>query len=275
MSVTISECFLCGEQGDLQLGHVVPKFATNWLKSTSSNPGHKRLRRGYDDGIAQDGPKFPMFCRSCEQLLGRDEAAFSKRAFGKSYLSSSTKVPYEEWMLRFAVGLMLRVCVTELHFADPAKSVRPLTQREERAVGNACQDFRGYLQGSSVWPGKLAPLRLNFGFRSFPADGVIRSHLDYYMTRGIDATLAIGDGLLAVYAHIPFHVFWTQIYPKTVKESEWRNCRIRKNGFIDMYREQGAPDYFWEFLQSRMEVTKDTFATTLERTIDLVATRGQ
>ncbi len=268
-------CFLCGEQENLQLSHVLPKFTTNWIKKTSGKPGHKRLRRGYDDTISQDGPKFHMFCSNCEQLLGRDEAEFRKRAFGNSYLYSSEKIPYGEWMLRFAVGLMLRVCIVELNFIDPAISARPLTQREKHAIDNACEDFRQYLQGSTVWPGKLAPVRLNFGFTSLPGDGVIRSHLDQYMTRGVDATLAIGDGLLAVYAHIPFHVFWTQIYPKKVKESEWRNGRIRKRGFIDPFQDQSAPDYFGEFLESRLEVSKATFSATLKRTVEFVGSEGQ
>ena len=268
------QCLLCGEQRNLQRSHVLPKFATNWIKKTSGKPGHKRLR-GYGDAIAQDGLKFPMFCSDCEQLLGRDETEFSRRAFGDSYLLSSERVPYGEWMLRFAVGLMLRVCSFELYFSDPALSVRPLTQRETRAIGNACEDFRQYLQGSTVWPGKFMPLRLSFDFTSLPADRVIRSHLDHYMARGVDSTLAIGGGQLAVYAHIPFHVFWTQVIPKGVKENEWRNCRIRKSGFIDPSQDQHAPAYFWEFLESRLEVTEDTFSTALKRTVEFVEAKDQ
>lgn len=270
VSMATDRCFLCREPESLQLSHVIPKFATNWIKRTSGKPGHKRLRRGYDDAISQDGPKFHMFCRNCEQLLGKDETEFSKRAFGKSYFLSSGRTPYGEWMLRFAVGLMLRVCVAELHFLKPAEDARLLTDKEIRAIEKACDDFRGYLDGSNIWPGKLTPLRLNFGFTSYPADGVIRNHLDYYMTRGTDACIVIGDGILAAYAHIPFHVFWTQITPRRVKNSDWPNCRIRKRGFVDPNLEQRAPDYFRRFLDSRLEVTDSTFSATLKRTIEFV-----
>ncbi|MYC34859.1 MAG: hypothetical protein F4X64_17015 [Chloroflexi bacterium] len=265
--MAIDKCFLCGSDGTLQLGHVIPRFATNYIKRTSGKRGHKRLRRGYDGAVTQDGAKYRMFCRSCEQLLSKDEAMFSRQAFGKSYFSASKPVPYEEWMLRFAVGLMLRVCAAELHFADPSLVARPLKTRERREFDRACDDFRYYLRGDAIWPGKLAPLRLSFGLRSVPADRIIRNPVDQYMTRGVDYTLAIDGGILAVYAHIPSHVFWTQISPKTVKESDWPNSRIRKKGLIDMYRKQSAPDYFWEFLEERVSITMETFSDSLQKTI--------
>ena len=265
--MALDKCFLCGSNSTLQIGHVIPRFATNYIKKTSGKPGHKRLRRGYDGAISQDGVKHRMFCRPCEQLLSKDEAQFSRRAFGDSYFLASKPVPYEEWMLRFAVGLMLRVCAAELNFADPLFVARPLEKRELRELERACDDFRRYLRGDTRWPGKLAPLRLSFGFTSIPADRVIRNPLDQYMTRGVDYTLVIDGGILAVYAHIPFHVFWTQIFPKTVKESDWPNSRIRKRGLIDMYRRQSAPDYFWEFLEERVGITMDTFADSLQKTI--------
>ena len=145
-----------------------------------------------------------MFCRRCEQLLNRDETEFSKRAFGDTYFASAGPVAYEEWMLRFAVGLMLRVCITNLYFRQPRDVRKPLATHDRRSVERAMEEFRRYLNGETRWPGTLAPMRISVGLRTIPRDPLIKNVWDHYMTRGVDEALVLGEGLVAVYAHIPF-----------------------------------------------------------------------
>lgn len=259
-------CQMCGQASELQLGHVIPRFAIKWIKKTSGNPLHKRLRHAHDGSIAQDGEKFRMFCRKCAQVLNRDETEFSKRAFGDSYFMSAGPVPYEEWMLRFAVGLMLRVCVANLHFRQPEHVREPLAANERRSVERAMEEFRRYLTCETLWPGKLAPMRISVGLTAIPTGPLIRNVWDHYMTRSVDGALVLGDGIVAVYAHIPFHVFWTQIKPGKVRQRDSLNCRIRKRGTIDFNLTQRPSEHFWEFLQSRLTEVRPTFEEALERT---------
>ena len=245
-------CFLCRETATLQRGHVVPRFVSKYIKHTSGKLRNPRLRRMHDNHLVQDAPTHRMFCHQCEQLLSQDEQAFSRHAFGNAYALSSEAIAYEEWLLRFACGLMLRVCVANLHFAgDDKYIVKPLSARERRLLEGACEDFRKYLLGGSDWPGKLQPLRVGVGAMRIPRDGRIRSAWDLYMTRGFDHDIVIGDNVLAVYAHLPFHVFWTGVAPKRVRANDWKSCRIRKSGVLDPNVQQHAPSVFWEYVRGR------------------------
>ena len=245
---------------------MIPRFAVKWIKKTSGKPGHKRLRHAHDGSIAQDGEKFRMFCRECEHVLNRDETTFSKLAFSERYFLSAGPVPYEEWMLRFAVGLMLRVCVADMYFRRPEDVKEPLATHERRSVERAISEFRRYLNRETKWPGKLAPMRISVGFRSIPTEPLIGNVWDHYMTRAVDGTLVVGRGIVAVYAHIPFHVFWSQITPGKVRQSDWVNCRIRKRGTIDLSLTQRPSEHFVEFLDSRLLEVRPAFEEALQRT---------
>ncbi len=80
------------------------------------------------------------------------------------------------------------------------------------------------------------------------------------MTRGFDHDIVIGDNVLAVYAHLPFHVFWTGVAPKRVRANDWKNCRIRKSGVLDPNVQQHAPSVFWEYVDWRLRVGVPGFA---------------
>ena len=209
-----------------------------------------------------------MFCRPCEQLLSRDEDAFSRHLFGYEYELNSEPIGYEEWLLRFASGLMLRVCVVNLYFTrdDDRGVVEPLTRRCRRLLEGAYEDFRSYLTGDSAWPGKLQPLQISVGFRTIPRDGEIKSAWDFYMARGVDSGIVLGDEMLAVYAHLPFHVFWTGVDPKKVRSGDWRNCRIKKRGTLDPQARQRAPEQFWGYIDWRLMVTTVGFEAAQDAT---------
>ena len=173
-------------------------------------------------------------------------------------------------MLRFAIDLMLRVCVANLYFVDQENIAYPLSKHERRSPERACEDFRHYLSGATIWPGKFFPMRLSVGSRFIPSEPVIWAVWDHYLTRGVDGVIVIGDGTVAVYAHLPFHVFWTQVLPRKVKDSDWPDCRIRKRGAIDPSLTQRPLYQFWSFLNSRLAGAQATFAKSLERTAERV-----
>ncbi len=249
-----SECRLCGSVATLRRGHVIPKFATRWIKKNSVKT-RSRLRQAYTGRLMQDGTKVRMFCGDCEQLLARDENAFNQHAFGDSWLRATDESPihYEEWMLRFACGLMLRAGIAHLLDESPLFDTPP---HYTRLVESACNDLRSYLLGQAEWPGKLHPIRLSVGFERIPSDGH-RTQWSQQMTAGVDTTTVQGSNFLAIYVQIPFHVFWLPIMPKRVREQEWTNCRIKKRGVFKL--EQRAHTEFWEFLAHRFKVTRPAY----------------
>ena len=210
-------CFFCHRVATSHRGHVIPRFVSKYIKQSSAKTHHARLRQGHDGHFVQDGPTHRMFCRACEQLLSHDEQSFSRYAFGVPYALADEAIAYDEWLLRFATSVMLRVCVANLYFSGDDDTVAPLSARHRTLLEGACRDFREYLLGVSDWPGKLRPLRVSVGLTEVPHDRVMRSLWDFYMTRGFDSSIVVGNDLLAIYAHVPFHVFWTGVAPKKVR----------------------------------------------------------
>lgn len=62
----MGKCALCGEDKELQLSHIIPKFIGKYLKNTSIGNirSHENPNR-----IAQDIEKHYMLCHDCEELF--------------------------------------------------------------------------------------------------------------------------------------------------------------------------------------------------------------
>jgi hypothetical protein len=126
-------CALCGKAALLKLGHIVPRFVTDWLKSTT--PG--MIRNLHESGKRiQDGPKLYLLCGDCELLFSAWEKTFAERVFRHFHRSSDDEppVPYESWCLNFATSVSWRSLRYLMHrglLADVAASQHPLLDAEE------------------------------------------------------------------------------------------------------------------------------------------------
>lgn len=70
-SDVVSICKLCGVEGSLRLGHVLPKWVYRWAKAEGGVVGfYKSL--GVET-FEQDGVKQYLLCEGCEQFLGAGE----------------------------------------------------------------------------------------------------------------------------------------------------------------------------------------------------------
>ena len=77
---TFGDCVLCGQYAQLELGHIVPRWAGKWLKDEGYVLGK------YDSiGVetrSQDIEKHYMMCRSCENFLGAPEGYLANTVRG-------------------------------------------------------------------------------------------------------------------------------------------------------------------------------------------------
>ena len=185
-----------------------------------------------------------MFCRSCEQTLSKDESDFSARLMSDEALFSSRLV-YEDWLLRFAAGLMLRTIVDH-----EALGTKPHRRELERAK-TALRDFlrRDVPTGYSL-------LRVGVGIQDL--DRAIRTGIRNLYEQGLTAGCSWGvndqgEGrFLAVYAQIPFHVFWMPIVPKRVKKTEWQNVKIHRSGVFDANDTQVCPPVYHQMIEAAL-----------------------
>lgn len=74
----MGKCALCGEDKELQLSHIIPKFIGKYLKNTSIGNirSHENPNR-----IAQDIEKHYMLCHDCEELFSASERYFAILSF--------------------------------------------------------------------------------------------------------------------------------------------------------------------------------------------------
>lgn len=65
-------CALCGQVGQLRLGHITPKWVYRWMKLEGSVIGNYRSLSTKVE--SQDGDKHYLLCDSCEHRLGAAES---------------------------------------------------------------------------------------------------------------------------------------------------------------------------------------------------------
>ncbi|HDM78509.1 MAG TPA: hypothetical protein ENG51_18905 [Deltaproteobacteria bacterium] len=99
----IEKCELCGKQVPLVKSHIIPKFATNWIKKTSLTGG---LRKPLNPNIRyQDSAKIRLLCSQCEQKFSKWEKWFADNVFYKYWNGGKRLFQYNESLLLFILSL--------------------------------------------------------------------------------------------------------------------------------------------------------------------------
>src|SRR3989304_9636938 len=103
-------CALCRQQKDLRKSHIIPRFVSKWLKSTSAT--------GFLRGVVkpemrrQDLPTFPMLCEECEQIFSKLESYFAREIFYPFMDEGKRDIAYDGTLLRFIISLSWRTLKT-------------------------------------------------------------------------------------------------------------------------------------------------------------------
>lgn len=238
-----TRCALCLQLRPLRISHIVPAFAGRYLKETSAT-GY--LRGGTNPNLRrQDLAKVPLLCNDCEQRFSALEREFSISAFPAFQDDDFTELTYGEWMLRFAVSLSWRTLVT-----DRAELVRDLPQFSE-IIDRTLEVWRIFLLGQRKHPGTEHHL---FVFAGVPSRMPPEMHPKFlhYALRGIDATEAVSNRVLAVYVKLVRAIFYAPLVPRS--PAGWKNTRIHVgNGRILGSSQTLAMRGFLEFMNSRTE----------------------
>lgn len=105
--MTPAPCKLCGAIANLEQSHILPAFVFRWMKDTSAT-GYLRFG-GKPNCRAQDGERRYWLCRGCETRLCQWETEFAAQVFHPLISDGGQRIPYQEWMLKFAVSVSWRV----------------------------------------------------------------------------------------------------------------------------------------------------------------------
>ena len=112
-------CKLCGEESELLISHIIPKFVFRWMRET----GGKYFRAPINPNVRkQDGFKQKLLCKKCEANLSISEKWFSENVF-KPYLETHNNVvKYTPDMSRFIISVLCRILLTSEDIVSKEKS---------------------------------------------------------------------------------------------------------------------------------------------------------
>lgn len=188
-------CKLCGEQRELLVSHVIPRFMMEWLKRTSPTPflrsttnPNKRL---------QDGPKQPLFCGECEQRLGALEKVFAETVFVPLNKDAAAIIHYDGALIRFCASISLRVL---LYYEQVGQS--HLTDTQQRRRDQAMLTWRRLLLGEIDNPGGFEQHLLPFDVVASADTGRLPPNFNRYLTRAMHIDVVAGSHFALTYAKL-------------------------------------------------------------------------
>ena len=101
----MSKCALCGEDKELQLSHIIPKFVGKYLKKTSI--GKIRSQQNPNRTL-QDIEKHYLLCHDCEELFSASERYFANTVFYPYKKEKLAIFGYDKRLFYFITSLSWR-----------------------------------------------------------------------------------------------------------------------------------------------------------------------
>ena len=253
MEDTLAACRLCGRETELRMSHVVPRFASRWLRD-SSPTGYLRDFHTPDRRI-QDGWKAPLLCQECEQLLSSTEKPFAEHVFVPLHRNAAQPFRHGPWALRFAASILWRTII----YGDDERLAH-LIDDQRIALRGAERVWREFLLGQRPHPGvheaHLIPLDVvesTEGSRMSP-------FLNRYLLRSVDLDILASPSEVLVYAKLCRVLLLGHVVVRS--RGRWRASRIAvQSGVIG-----GVVDYWLPAaLKSFMNGKANLIATSFQR----------
>ncbi|WP_289022160.1 hypothetical protein [Desulfobacter postgatei] len=245
------KCKLCGNEGELEESHFIPRFVGKWIKKTSItgylreyNEPHKR---------AQDTAKEYWLCGKCEDKLSVWETKFAKAVFHPFVSGKSSVALYEDWMSKFCASLSWRT-LTYIRFKNPKKDQ---TDEYYEMIGKAEHHLANYILG------KVDNLN-QYEQHLFPLDAIdsttspdLPSNINRYFLRTMAMDIVGNDTDLFIYTKMPCFMLLGVVECKA--PGKLRQSRIAlKQGEISP-REYYWPDGFVNYIVEKANVVSSAY----------------
>lgn len=245
------KCKLCGNEGELEESHFIPRFLGKWIKKTSItgylreyNEPHKRV---------QDTAKEYWLCGECEDKLSVWETKFANTVFHPFVSGKSSVALYEDWMSKFCASLSWRT-LTYIRFKNPKKDQ---TDEYYEAIWKAEQHLANYILG------KVDNLN-QYEQHLFPLEAIdsttspdLPSNINRYFLRTMAMDIVGNDKDLFIYTKIPCFMLLGVV--KCKAPGKLRHSRIAlKQGKISP-REYYWPDGFITYIVEKANVVSAAY----------------
>lgn len=214
-------CRLCGEDRVLKNSHIIPNFVIRWLKKSGATP----FLRGVEepDTRIQDVNE-KLLCGECEQRLGRWEQRVASNIFHPVIRKEKECFEYDTWLQYFAISLSWRYLVSDFCSLDEWDS------HEQAALQNAEREWRAILNGEQQLSSESYSHHIVLLGETESVSEKAPDAFEFYLSRGIDATVvSVHDGI-HVYTKFPQMFFLSCIDPPEVDGLE--RTLINQSGVI-------------------------------------------
>ena len=101
----LNKCALCGEEKEIKLSHIIPKFVGKNLKKTSA--GAIRSTENPNQ-VVQDTEKHYLMCADCEERFSANETWFANNIYYPYLRRKKNNFDYDERLHYFLISLSWR-----------------------------------------------------------------------------------------------------------------------------------------------------------------------
>ena len=239
-NTNIGKCRLCGREAKIFESHIIPKFATDWIKETSAT-GYLRQATQPDLRI-QDSIKTKLLCAECEELFSRLEKRFAEDLFFPFLEKGQTSFEYDDWLLSFGVSLAWRTATYRSLTVGTPPNLKP---ELAKSLDKAMNCWRAFLLGQSKDLGPYEHHLLLLSFVTNKQGLGLPDRFNSYLLRAIDAEIAYTSKEVFIYTKLPGLIFWsfvepahteglegTCIYPRGIIATSQKLTRVELGNFL-------------------------------------------
>lgn len=241
-------CQLCGQNRQLQFGHIIPKFVFAWAKDSALG----FLRSSKEPNVrVQDGEKQRLFCFDCEQRLSVWEQAFYESVFAPLHDKGATTkdLEYGDWALKFAASVSLRNLLC--HRQNTSELRGYLSEEQFELAEKAFTAWREFLLAMQENPREYEQHILTFDFIGSHTVPFLSPYMNRYLVRAIDTDLLCADGVTVTYTKLGRLAIFGFIQMED--RNKWRGTKIHlkrgKIGSAACY----IPQYLLQYLSDRAD----------------------
>jgi SEC-C motif len=240
-------CKLCGEERELRLSHLFPKFIFRWMQNT----GGQYLRQVTNPNLRrQDGPKKHLLCGKCEQRFSTREDYFSRNVFYPYIDRRQMAFDYDERLIYFLVSVLWRVLADKLDWYEQQNFNFSKELRKAERV------WREYLLGEKPLA-EYGDIHLFITDVADPGGTQPVEGFNSYMARSIDATAASNENECAVYAKFARFLIFGMLTP--YDDTQWVNTKVENGRGTLTIPQQLLNPAVGEFLLDRARSSKVLF----------------
>lgn len=215
------KCSLCGQDKILQDSHIIPKFVGKWIKETSATGFLTQATNG--SKRIQDLNTKQLLCSQCEERFSKFETYFANKIFHPFHKTQPESFDYGELLEKFVVSLSWRILKTEYDEEFQSQHPHFISHMNE-----AESHWREFLLGNRP---SSSPFENHVLFLDFvEPNSELPSKFNWYTLRGVDATLGFSKERVFTYVKLPWMVFVTSIFPKTM--NGWEGTIIHDKGTL-------------------------------------------